>query len=312
MADDRRDTLLNPHLEVQPHYATAEDPETTQLRNVFLGAGLSREQADANLEQIWVTANRARRNLWDQQAQRLREEEEEAENTRRAEEEETEEEMRRNTEGAARREGTSADPEDEEEDNSRMPSIMVKTNIREGSFIPSSIPLRASRYANQQMREAKYVRLWYWTMEGMTDARTKSDPVFNDELDTIVIRSSRNGKVGLRNKLDSERESQHAVPDTELTWVQILEAVRHYIRAMHTCGWKTDIAQMFSEFYDALADLHAEYVPYQQEAVIQYQDIARKNFYEELRDKRDVSDLRKINHTLLDTLMARIAKGPQS
>lgn len=82
-------------------------------------------------------------------------------------------------------------------------------------------------------------------MEGMTNARTKSDLVINDELDTIVIRSLRNGKVGLQHKLDSERESPLAVPDMELTWIQILEASRHYIRAMYTHGWNTNIAQMF-------------------------------------------------------------------
>lgn len=52
MADNPKDILLNPHLEIRP-----DDLETNELRNVFLGAGLSWEQADANLGKMWTTAN---------------------------------------------------------------------------------------------------------------------------------------------------------------------------------------------------------------------------------------------------------------
>lgn len=153
----------------------------------------------------------------------------------------------------------------------------------EGDRDPTLL-FNASRYASQQIRDKKYVCLWYWTRDGMLEAAAQ------------------------RHTSASDRESPNAVPDTALSWQEITQAGRHYIRAMKMHGWSLDVQRMFAHFFETLADCHAQYIPYQDEAVVAYQEVVRHQFYDEIsRGEAWLTNIGNINIKQLEQLKSNAA-----
>lgn len=90
-----------------------------------------------------------------------------------------------------------------------------------------------------------------------------------------------------RHTSASDRESPNAVPDTPLSLARddAGQQALHYIRAMKNARAGTStcsgcLPPVF--FFETLADCHAQYIRYQDEAVVAYQEVVRHQFYEEI------------------------------
>ncbi|KAJ3848320.1 hypothetical protein EV368DRAFT_68365 [Lentinula lateritia] len=122
-----------------------------------------------------------------------------------------------------------------------------------------SIPLQLYPYAKKMMTARKYVPLWYFLPDAATEAKERS----KESLDTnhLQFTVEDDGPVtGSTISLvgsHSVRASPNAIPNSQLSWPQVMQAKSAFLNAPQLGTWPDTFIAMFAGFYSNM-DMHCE------------------------------------------------------
>ncbi|KIK52988.1 hypothetical protein GYMLUDRAFT_77645 [Collybiopsis luxurians FD-317 M1] len=203
---------------------------------------LTEELAIQHLEDQWETENAALRVLYqvqlDEERQLVEQRRQEAidlENKREAEKREKESELAKKAE------------------EKRTPLHSFTRGI--GVI---SIPQQIHPYAKKMMITRKYVPLWYLLPEAAAEAKERSKDAidanrFQIAMDDVDNATSSLSLVGSH----AVRASPNAIPDSRLTWDQVMRAKSAFLSALPLGEFTNEFVAMFAGFYTGM-DMHPE------------------------------------------------------
>ncbi|KAJ3929893.1 MAG: hypothetical protein NXY57DRAFT_1040457 [Lentinula lateritia] len=114
-------------------------------------------------------------------------------------------------------------------------------------------------YAKKMMTARKYVPLWYFLPEAATEAKERSkDSLDTDHLQFAVedgdtLSGSTISLVGSH----TVRASPNAIPDSRLSWFQVMRAKSAFLNTLRLGAWPDDHISMFVALYINM-DMHSE------------------------------------------------------
>ncbi|KAG6328958.1 hypothetical protein ID866_10131 [Astraeus odoratus] len=220
---------LNPHEAAHPNF-TSEAQAASRL--ALMGSRLTEEQAVTALTNLWLINNEQECAAWDRS---LAEEYHAAEDARQAA---AKAEERQRLQSLADRETVLADKRKKHK-SKYMPVPNARVPLE-----PICLP---ACYALKQMESGGYVKLFYFTNQGIADAEevatTPSDRTYiwkqqEDGCHSLVEASL--AKRGLKSD---------PLPDEKLSWEQFFEATPCMVEFMSRCQWPQDCIDMFWKFW---------------------------------------------------------------
>ncbi|KAJ3868524.1 hypothetical protein EV359DRAFT_60614 [Lentinula novae-zelandiae] len=122
-----------------------------------------------------------------------------------------------------------------------------------------SIPLQLHPYAKKMMAARKYVPLWYFLPDAATEAKERS----KESLDTNHLQFAVEDSGSLAGSTislvgsHSVRASPNAIPDSHLSWPQVMRAKSAFLNALQLGTWPDTFIAMFAGFYSNM-DMHRE------------------------------------------------------
>ncbi|KAJ3860289.1 hypothetical protein EV359DRAFT_49381 [Lentinula novae-zelandiae] len=122
-----------------------------------------------------------------------------------------------------------------------------------------SIPLQLHPYAKKMMMARKYTPLWYFLPDAAVEAKERS----KESLDTNHLQfavedgDSLSGSTVSLVGSHSVRASRNAIPDSQLSWPQVMRAKSAFLNAIRLGTWPDHFIAMFAGFYSNM-DMHRE------------------------------------------------------
>ncbi|KAG1845250.1 hypothetical protein C8R48DRAFT_765267 [Suillus tomentosus] len=271
--------LSDPNLSFCPNYA---DDAFINTRLQLTNENITEPQAIVILRNIWQAENNAAKLQWQAQVDEDRDRREQLERLDNEEQERQEQETR-DEEEAARKEDR-------------------KKNKHKYTAIPKlDVPLKSiilpSSYALRKLDKGDYVELWYFTNEGLDDAKLKSSV---DE-DAMIMATLAGGDTAWVSAA-STRNARAVVDDQNLRFEDFCQACPRIIEAMQEAAWPTDRIQMMALFWRNLQvhDFRSMRDPLAQRALLVYQAEQRKRWHIAVKSARGAYDLSRINEVLLE------------
>ncbi|KAF4609660.1 hypothetical protein D9613_011967 [Agrocybe pediades] len=144
--------------------------------------------------------------------------------------------------------------------------------------IPDEQPVLASPFVLRKVEASQYFELWYFTTEGLQDAK-KSVLSGNDNTLTFV---TENGIASLQ-ATSSARESRAVISDRSLTWDQFCIATTRVLQAMERANCTKEHIEMFLHFWSNIQTHPFRYKVdpdgLYRKALLTYQDTVRRNWF---------------------------------
>ncbi|KAF4622148.1 hypothetical protein D9613_009325 [Agrocybe pediades] len=144
--------------------------------------------------------------------------------------------------------------------------------------IPDEQPILASPFVLRKVEASQYFELWYFTTEGLQDAK-KSVLSGNDNTLTFV---TENGVASLQ-ATSSARESRAVISDRSLTWDQFCIATARVLQAMERANCTKEHVEMFLHFWSNIQTHPFRYKVdpdgLYRKALLSYQDTVRRNWF---------------------------------
>jgi len=252
--------INNPHLEVMPDHA---GPHYEILQNALTLNGMNVEQAVQALNESWMLNHHDLTQRWDQQ---------ELEDANAAEG------LQRQIQQEEEQRAAQQLPERAE---NRMETEKKKAKTIEfddTSIVGNYIAPRPAQYAIRRLEDFKFIKLWYLTPEGCSNAtshqHTQNDDTFGlTKVDDMVTLKS----------VSSLKASKNVVADSELTFHQMSMAKNALIPLMTKHLWPEKAIRAFAQFFKQL-ELH----PFRQcefgkQALITYQAHIHREWHDQLK-----------------------------
>ncbi|KAJ3888540.1 hypothetical protein GG344DRAFT_53390, partial [Lentinula edodes] len=160
-----------------------------------------------------------------------------------------------------------------EADKKRMPIY----NFQKGVGV-ESIPLQVHPYAKKMMTARKYVPLWYFLPDAATEAKERS----KDSL------------VGSH----TVRASPNAIPDSRLSWPQVMRAKSAFLNTLRLGAWPDDHISMFAAFYINM-DMHSELQEQDGDRVMAHYHAEMRLAWYDAMERKEPFDLSVISNRVL-------------
>ncbi|KAG2133827.1 uncharacterized protein EDB93DRAFT_1306785 [Suillus bovinus] len=214
------------NLSVCPNYA---DENFANTRLQLTNENMTEAQAVTILRNIWQTQNTADKNQWQAQVEADREQQDNLERLCDEEQERQEQECL------------------DEEEASRKED--KKKNKHKYSAIPElDVPIKPvilpSPYAIRKLDKGDYVELWYFTNNGLDNAKLKSSV---DE-DTMIMATLAGGSTAWVSAA-STRNTTVVIDDENFTFENFCQACPCIIEAMQETSWPADRVRMMALFW---------------------------------------------------------------
>ncbi|KAE9407405.1 hypothetical protein BT96DRAFT_986703 [Gymnopus androsaceus JB14] len=180
-------------------------------------------------------------------------------------------------------------------DEKRTPLSSFKQGVGVG-YIPQQI----HPFAKKLMAARKYVPLWYFLPEATAEARERSRETvdtnrFQIAMDDVDSSTSSLTLVGSH----TVRASTNAVPDSRLTWDQVMRAKSSFLNALPQGEFTDEFIRMFAGFYTGM-DMHPELREEHGDRVLAlYHAEMRRAWYERF-EQRDPFDLAVFSEDTLE------------
>ena len=246
----------DPNLEARPDFTSAAyDAICTALA---AAEGIAKEAVATRLSDA---------SAWDQQLK-----EDEAEETiarlAREEDQQREQEELRQAEEAERKE--------KEKKRPKVKDFVANKPVKD------TTQLRPSHFAVHKLEEREYVELYYFTLEGCTEAAKLDRTIAQDAFtfakanDTLLLKP-----------MASHKPSNKAIPDEDLTWRQMSIARASLLHHMAQTGWPEQHIVALAEFYLNL-ESHPMRLQIDGDTVLlNYQAQVRREWHEALKSTSD-------------------------
>ncbi|KAJ3739440.1 hypothetical protein DFH05DRAFT_1459090 [Lentinula detonsa] len=113
-------------------------------------------------------------------------------------------------------------------------------------------------YAKKLMTARKYVPLWYFLPEATAEAKERNREAIDNNRFQIAMdeTDSSNSALTLVGS-HTVRASPNAVPDSRLSWDQVMRAKSSFLNALSYGDFTNDFVKMFAGFYTGM-DMHPE------------------------------------------------------
>ncbi|KAJ3801642.1 hypothetical protein GGU11DRAFT_836367 [Lentinula aff. detonsa] len=113
-------------------------------------------------------------------------------------------------------------------------------------------------YAKRLMTARKYVPLWYFLPEATAEAKERNREAVDNNRFQIAMdeTDSSNSSLTLIGS-HTVRASTNAVPDSRLSWDQVMRAKSSFLNALPYGDFTNDFIKMFAGFYTGM-DMHPE------------------------------------------------------
>jgi len=276
----------NPH-EAQPPDHGSQAFQVARQRLVDRYA-ITHQEAAQQLLDIWHDLNRVARQEWDAQQARLAEQ-------RRIDEELAQEERDENQ----RRQREEEDEANKEDRKKNRTKFLPYANIPP----PSTLPITPSPLALRKLGKGEYVELYFFTNKGLADAQ---DFAYSVDDDAFTLMPDENGTHSFV-PIAAAKAKQAIVPDKDLSWNQIDEALHRMLQAMKDAKWPAERVQDTLKFWMNLATHEWRHDPDEtaQQALIIYQATYRRRWHDSLGTASSFN-LRFINQEALVRIKAKI------
>jgi len=271
--------LSDPNLSFCPNYA---DDAFINTRLQLTNENITEAQAIVILRNIWQAENNATKLQWQAQVNEDRDRREQLERLDNEEQERQEQESR-DEEEAARKE----DRKKNKHKYTAVPDLDVPLK-------PTILP---SSYALRKLDKGDYVELWYFTNDGLDEAKLKSSV---DE-DAMIMATLAGGDTAWVSAA-STRNARAVIDDQNLRFEDFCQACPRIIEAMQEAAWPADRIQMMALFWRNLQvhDFRSMRDPLAQKALLVYQAEQRKRWHIAVKSARGAYDLSRINEVLLE------------
>jgi len=238
------------------------------LCTVLAGAqGIEKDVAAARLAEAWDVDNNTRRTAWHEQQQEDAAAAEEARLAREADELQERNELQQEEE---------AERKEKEKKKPKLKGFVANKPVRDNT------QLRPSRYAIHKLDEREYVELYYFTLEGCTEAVKLDRTIAQDAFtfakadDTLLLKP-----------MASHKPSNKVVADEDLTWRQMSIAKACLLHHMAQTGWPEPHIVALAEFYLNLESHPTRLQVDGDTVLLNYQAQVRREWHEALRNTND-------------------------
>ena len=251
---------LDPSLEVRPDFTSAAfDTVCTALA---MAEGTKKEAVAAQLTDAWDADNNTRRKAWADQVREDKAAVAEARLAHKANQLRELEELRK------------------EEDAEKKEKEKKKPKLKEfvaNKPVGDTTQLHPSRYAIHKLDERDYVELYYFTLEGCTEA-VKLDRTITQDAFTFA----KADKTLLLKPMATHKLSSKVIPDEDLTWRQMSIARTCLLHHMAQTSWPELHVIAIVEFYLNL-ESHPMWLQVDGDTVLlHYQAQVRREWHEAL------------------------------
>ena len=255
----------DPSLEVRPDFTSAAfDAVCTALA---AAEAIDKAVVAARLADAWDADNNTRREAW---ADQVREDEAAAAEIRLAQEADQLrelEELRKEEE---------AEKKEKEKKKPKLKEFVANKPVGD------TTQLRPSRYAIHKLDECEYVELYYFTLEGCTEA-VKLDRTIAQDAFTFAKADN----TLLLKPMASHKPSSKVIPDEDLTWRQMSIARTCLLHHMAQAGWPEPHVIALAEFYLNLESHPMRLQVDGDTVLLHYQAQVRREWHEALRATSD-------------------------
>ncbi|KAI0309488.1 hypothetical protein OF83DRAFT_1273181, partial [Amylostereum chailletii] len=258
--------LQDPAHDIRPDFASGR---YAGRRNA-VAAGEQLDVAVGRLNALWDDEHAERVAAWDAQQNAVQVEAANALEAQRLEEQRLQEEAR-----AKRAENAPKVPDFD--DNSQP---------------PDSIPLQPSTFAMNKLTKMEAVELWYFGIEGCQEAALQT----TDATDAFGLARGEAGVVF--RPMMAQTPSRKAIPDSTLSWSQMMVASTGFIAALGTCKYPDKHCQAMAQFYVLLQHHRLRFEPYGDLILVEYNSRALRAWFLALKSG-DMFNIGNINDKLL-------------
>ncbi|KAJ4466192.1 hypothetical protein C8R41DRAFT_926182 [Lentinula lateritia] len=167
-------------------------------------------------------------------------------------------------------------------------------------------------YAKKMMTARKYVPLWYFLPEAATEAKERS----KDSLDTNHLQFAVEDGDMLSGSTISlvgshtVRASPNAIPDSRLSWFQVMRAKSAFLDTLRLGAWPNDHISMFAALYINM-DMHSELQEQDGDWVMAHYHAEMRLAWYDAMERKEPFDLSVISDRVLAESRREIIKQRQ-
>ncbi|GAW05608.1 reverse transcriptase ribonuclease h [Lentinula edodes] len=175
-----------------------------------------------------------------------------------------------------------------------------------------SIPLQLHPYARKMMMARKYVPLWYFLPDTAVEAKERS----KESLDTNHLQftvedgDSLSGSTVSLVGSHSVCASPNAIPDSQLSWPQVMRAKSAFLNALRLGTWPDHFIAMFAGFYSNM-DMHRELQEQDGDRVMAHYHAEMRLAWYNTMERKAPFDLSIISDRVLGESRQQIVKQKQ-
>ncbi|KAJ3859480.1 hypothetical protein EV359DRAFT_68123 [Lentinula novae-zelandiae] len=175
-----------------------------------------------------------------------------------------------------------------------------------------SIPLQLHPYAKKMMTAHKYVPLWYFLPDAATEAKERS----KESLDTNHLQfavedgGSITGSSISLVRSHSVCASPNAIPDSQLSWSQVMRAKSAFLNALQLGTWPDSFIAILAGFYSNM-DMHRELQEQDGDRVMAHYHAEMQLAWYNAMERKDLFDLSMISDGVLRESRLQIVKQKQ-
>ncbi|KAJ4501326.1 hypothetical protein C8R41DRAFT_862521 [Lentinula lateritia] len=175
-----------------------------------------------------------------------------------------------------------------------------------------SIPLQLHPYAKKMMMARKYTPLWYFLPDAAVEAKERS----KESLDTNHLQfavedgDSLSGSTVSLVGSHSVRASPNAIPDSQLSWPQVMCAKSAFLNAIRLGTWPDHFIAMFAGFYSNM-DMYRELQEQDGDRVMAHYHAEMRLAWYDAMERKAPFDLSIISDRVLGESHQQIVKQKQ-
>ncbi|KAG5633721.1 hypothetical protein H0H81_005741 [Sphagnurus paluster] len=250
--------LQDPLEEIEPDFAEAQHDEARQRLTDF---GATPDQATEYLRQAWIRDRQSRHDVW----QAMQTQQVPPDNQQQ--------------------------PEPEPAPTTTQSTTRLPT-FPEGVPPPDAVPLNPLPYARRKVRKNEYHELWYHSREGCFEAIHQTRTPGEDAYKIV------NNKSGLQITSSSAHSaSPNVVPDSNLTWDQVMFAGETLARVMEEEGCPDKNVEAITKFFVNMNAERRQQGYDSDQVFLEYQAILRREWMESLGSSVGGFDIGIFSHT---------------
>ena len=249
---------------------------------------ITKEAVATWLSDAWDADHNVRKAAWEEQLREDEAAEADARLAREADQQRELEELRKEEE---------AERKEKEKKRPKVKDFVANRPVKDAT------QLRPSRFAVHKLDEWEYIELYYFTLEGCTEAVRLDRTIAQD-----AFTFTKSDDTLLLKPMASHKPSSKVVPDEDLTWRQMSIAKASLLHHMAQTGWPEQHIYALAEFFLNLESHPTRLQTDGDTVLLHYQAQVRREWHEALKSTSDepAFDISVINNRRVEAIGAEL------